>query len=73
MSGETKLNKFLEAMDSWLASKSLPLVDDNPQIKMILNLTLDIQKVLVNLLFRLTIGELLHLQESYLVQQILKL
>ena len=38
MSGETKLNKFLEAMDSWLASKSLPLVDDNPQIKMILNM-----------------------------------
>ena len=38
MSGEQKLNKFLEAMDSWLACKSLPLVDDNPQIKMILNM-----------------------------------
>ena len=38
MSGEKKLNKFLEAMDSWLACKSLPLVDDNPQIKMILNM-----------------------------------
>ena len=38
MTGEEKLNKFLEAMESWLASKSLPLVDDNPQIKMILNM-----------------------------------
>ena len=38
MSGEEKLNKFLEAMDSWLACKSLPSVDDNPQVKMILNM-----------------------------------
>ena len=38
MTGEEKLNNFLEAMDSWLASKSLPLVDENPQIKMILNM-----------------------------------
>ena len=38
MSGEEKLNKFLEAMDSWLACKSLPSIDDNPQVKMILNM-----------------------------------
>tara|TARA_Y100001951_G_C11197599_1_gene215229 strand:- start:168 stop:626 length:459 start_codon:yes stop_codon:yes gene_type:complete len=44
MTGEEKLNEFLEAMDSWLASKSLPLVDENPQIKMILNMnTAEIQ------------------------------
>tara|TARA_R100001377_G_scaffold69542_1_gene44880 strand:+ start:459 stop:920 length:462 start_codon:yes stop_codon:yes gene_type:complete len=38
MSGEERLNEFLAAMDSWLGSKSLPLVDENPQIKMILNM-----------------------------------
>ena len=38
MTGEEKLNNFLEAMDSWLACKSLPLVEDNPQVKMILNM-----------------------------------
>jgi hypothetical protein len=38
MTGEEKLNKFLEAMGLWLASKCLPLVDENPQIKMILNM-----------------------------------
>jgi len=38
MSGEEKLNKFLEAMDSWLSCKSLPSIDDNPQVKMILNM-----------------------------------
>ena len=37
-SGEEKLNNFLEAMDSWLARKSLPSIDDNPQVKIILNM-----------------------------------
>jgi hypothetical protein len=48
MSGEKKLNKFLEAMDSWLGSKSLPLVDENPQIKMILNMNSEEIRALSN-------------------------
>ena len=38
MTGEEKLNEFLQAIASWLASKNLPLVDENPKIKTILNI-----------------------------------
>ena len=38
MIGEEKLNEFLQAVASWLASKNLPLVDENPKIKTILNM-----------------------------------
>lgn len=44
MTGEEKLNEFLQAIASWLASKNLPLVDENPKIKTILNMnTAEIQ------------------------------
>ena len=38
MTGEEKLNEFMEAVDNWISSKSLPKIQENETVSMILNM-----------------------------------
>ena len=38
MSGEEKLNEFIEAVEAWKSSKSIAPIEENTEIKIILNL-----------------------------------
>ena len=46
MSGEEKLNEFVEAVEAWKSSKSIAPIEENTEIKIILNLkTQDIKSL----------------------------
>ena len=38
MTGEERLNEFMEAVENWTSSKSLPKIQENETISMILNM-----------------------------------
>ena len=38
MTGEERLNEFMEAVENWISSKSLPKIQENETISMILNM-----------------------------------
>ena len=38
MTGEERLNEFMEAVENWTSSKSLPKIQENETVSMILNM-----------------------------------